>query len=171
MTDPIKRHVIAVLIDNEFGALARVVELFSARGYNIETLSVAPVSQDKKLSRITITTFGTSKTIDLICKLLCRIVPVHHAAELSKDQEYIERELCLAQIFCDETQLLSVISNLQNYRTDIIDVEENSRVFEIIGTSKEIDEALKILENYGLTTVSRSGIAGGFKGKKRLDQI
>jgi len=73
--------------------------------------------------------------------------------------------------FCDETQLLSVISNLQNYRTDIIDVEENSRVFEIIGTSIEIDEALKILENYGLTTVSRSGIAGGFKGKKRLDQI
>ena len=66
----IRRHVIAVLIDNEFGALARVVELFSARGYNIETLSVAPISQDKKLSRITITTFGTEKTVDLICKLL-----------------------------------------------------------------------------------------------------
>ncbi|MFM8186231.1 MAG: acetolactate synthase small subunit, partial [Alphaproteobacteria bacterium] len=64
MTEISKRHVIAVLIDNEFGALARVVELFSARGYNIETLSVAPVSSDKKLSRITITTFGTDKTID-----------------------------------------------------------------------------------------------------------
>ena len=79
----IKKHVLAVLVENEFGALARIVELFSARGYNIETLTVAPVSRDKKMSRITITTYGTDKTIDLICKLLKRIVPVHHAAELS----------------------------------------------------------------------------------------
>ena len=167
----IRRHVIAVLIDNEFGALARVVELFSARGYNIETLSVAPVSQDKKLSRITITTFGTDKTVDLICKLLCRIVPVHNAAELSKNDDYIERELCLAQIISSQKQLEEAQKSLKNFRFQIIDSEENSTVFEIIGSSKEIDEALKILENYGLATVSRTGIAGGFKGKKRLDQI
>jgi len=171
MTEISKRHVIAVLIDNEFGALARVVELFSARGYNIETLSVAPVSKDKKLSRITITTFGTDKTIDLICKLLCRIVPVHYAAELTKNDDYIERELCLAQIICDKNQLQQAIENLKNFRSQIIDKEEDSSVFEIIGTSFEIEEALKILENYGLTTASRTGIAGGFRGKKRLDQI
>ena len=171
MTDISKRHVIAVIIDNEFGALARVVELFSARGYNIETLSVAPISNDKKLSRITITTFGTDKTIDLICKLLCRIVPVHHAAELTKNNDYIERELCLAQIITDQSQLNLAKDALKNYRFDIIDSEEDSTVFEIIGTSQQIDSALKILENFGLTTVSRTGIAGGFKGKKRLDQI
>ncbi len=91
MTDAIKKHVIAILVDNEFGALARIVELFSARGYNIESLNVAPISKDKKLSRITITTFGTSKTIDLICKLLNKIVPVYRAVELTKEQGYIER--------------------------------------------------------------------------------
>lgn len=171
MNDIPKRHVIAVIIDNEFGALARVVELFSARGYNIETLSVAPISNDKKLSRITITTFGTDKTIDLICKLLCRIVPVHHAAELTKNNDYIERELCLAQIIADSLQLDNAKQALQNYRYDIVDSEDDSSVFEIIGTSQEVDTALKILENYGLATVSRTGIAGGFKGKKRLDQI
>jgi len=171
MSDIIKRHVIAVLIDNEFGALARVVELFSARGYNIETLSVAPVSQDKKLSRITITTFGTDRTIDLICKLLCRIVPVHHAAELTKNNDHIERELCLAQTICDYKTLQKAQENLQKFRWQIIDNEEDSNVFEITGTSLEIDEALKILENFGLAAVSRTGIAGGFKGKKRLDQI
>ncbi len=171
MTQIPKKHVIAVLIDNEFGALARVVELFSARGYNIETLSVAPVSSDKKLSRITITTYGTDKTIDLICKLLNRIVPVHNAVELSKNIDYIERELALAQIICSKEQLDNACKAIKDFRCQIIDREEDSTVFEIIGTSANIDNVLEILNNYGLATVSRTGISAGFKGKKRLDQI
>jgi len=171
MTQIPKKHVIAVLIDNEFGALARVVELFSARGYNIETLSVAPVSSDKKLSRITITTYGTDKTIDLICKLLNRIVPVHNAVELSKNIDYIERELALAQIICSKEQLDNACEAIKDFRCQIIDREEDSTVFEIIGTSANIDNVLEILNNYGLATVSRTGISAGFKGKKRLDQI
>jgi acetolactate synthase-1/3 small subunit len=171
MTDIIKKHVIAVLVDNEFGALARIVELFSARGYNIETLTVAPVSQDKKLSRITITTFGTDKTVDLICKLLKRIVPVHAAAELTKNEGYIERELALAQIITDEKTREEAIEAISAYRTNVVDVEGDSIVFEIIGTSKIIDEVLNKLMNYGLATVSRTGIAAGFKGEKRLDKI
>lgn len=168
MSRPSKRHVIAVVIDNEFGALARVVELFSARGYNIESLSVAPISNDKKLSRITITTFGTDNTIDLICKLLNRIVPVHAAAELSKEQSYIERELALAQIIASESQYAAAVEALSPFRFQLIDREEKSFVFEIIGDAAEIDEALIILKNYGLTTVSRTGIAAGFRGKKML---
>lgn len=171
MTQISKKHVIAVLIDNEFGALARVVELFSARGYNIETLSVAPVSNDKKLSRITITTYGTDKTIDLICKLLNRIVPVHNAVELTKSIDYIERELALAQIICSKGQLDNACEAIKNFRCQIIDREEDSTVFEIIGTSTNIDSVLEILNNYGLATVSRTGISAGFKGKKRLDQM
>lgn len=171
MTDQIKKHVLAILVDNEFGALARIVELFSARGYNIETLTVAPVSQDKKMSRITITTFGTDKTIDLICKLLQRIVPVHHAAELTRKEGYIERELTLAQIIADEKTREAAIQALENYRANVIDIDGDSLVFEIIGTSIIIDEALTKLENYGLATVSRTGIAAGFKGMKRLDKI
>jgi acetolactate synthase-1/3 small subunit len=168
MSDIIKKHVIAVLIDNEFGALARVVELFSARGYNIETLCVAPVSADKKLSRITITTFGTSKTIDLICKLLQRIVPVHASAELTSEEGYIERELALAQIIGDKSMVESAIKALENHRFFIVEQEEDSTVFEIIGNSNEVESALLILENFGLATVSRTGVAAGYKGMKRL---
>jgi acetolactate synthase-1/3 small subunit len=168
MSEIIKKHVIAVLIDNEFGALARVVELFSARGYNIETLCVAPISSDKKISRITITTFGTDKTVDLICKLLQRIIPVHTSAELTRSEGYIERELALAQIIGDSEMVKKASQALNNFRFSIVDTEADSTVFEIIGNSNEIEQALKILENHGLATVSRTGIAAGFKGKKRL---
>lgn len=169
--DIIKKHVIAILVDNEFGALARIVELFSARGYNIETLTVAPVSRDKKLSRITITTFGTNKTIDLICKLLKRIVPVHHAAELTRSEGYIERELALVQIIADSATREAAIKAIDKYRTNVVDIEEDSVVFEVIGSSETIDEVVEKLANYGLATVSRTGIAAGFKGRKRLDEV
>lgn len=167
----IKKHVVAVIVDNEFGALARIVELFSARGYNIETLTVAPISKDKKLSRITITTYGTDKTIDLICKLLKRIVPVHHAAELTRSEGYIERELALVQIIGNEEMREDAVKALEKYRTTIIDIEGDSLVFEVIGNSQIIEEVLEKLADYGLATVSRTGIAAGFKGKKRLDQV
>lgn len=168
MSDIIKKHVIAVLIDNEFGALARVVELFSARGYNIETLCVAPIASDKKISRITITTYGTDKTIELICKLLQRIVPVHTSAELTSSYGYIERELALVQIVGDDKLVDNAKKALGNIRCELVDQEEDSWVFEIIGNSNEIENAIKTLENYGLATVSRTGIAAGFRGKKRL---
>jgi acetolactate synthase-1/3 small subunit len=168
MTDLIKKHVIAILVDNEFGALARIVELFSARGYNIESLNVAPTSLDKKLSRITVTTFGTTKTVDLICKLLKRIVPVHTAAELTREYGYIERELALVQIIADAKKREEAMKLVKEYRTDIVDVEGDSIVFEVIGNSETIDELLNKLVDFGLASVSRTGIAAGFKGEKKL---
>lgn len=168
MTDITKKHVIAVLVDNEFGALARIVELFSARGYNIESLNVAPTSLDKKLSRITITTYGTDKTIDLICKLLKRIIPVHTAAELTREVGYIERELALVQIIADEQKREEAIKIVDKYRSNIVDIAGDSIVFELIGTSELIDEILLQLNDYGLASVSRTGIAAGFKGEKKL---
>ena len=171
MTDQIKKHVIAVLVDNEFGALARIVELFSARGYNIESLNVAPTSLDKKLSRITITTFGTNKTVDLICKLLKRIVPVHTAAELTREQGYIERELALVQIIANEQKREESLQIVDKYRSSVVDIAGDSIVFEVIGTSETIDELLEKLANYGLASVSRTGIAAGFKGEKKLAEV
>lgn len=165
------KHVIAIIIDNEFGALARVVELFSARGYNIDSLTVAPTSKDKKLSRITVTTHGSEKTVDLICKLLKRIVPVHYAAELTKSEGYIERELALVQIITNKEKRKKAEEILSSYRAQIVDIEHDSTVFEVIGNSMEIEEILEILKDYGLATVSRTGIAAGFKGMKRLDEI
>ncbi len=167
----VKKHVIAVLVDNEFGALARIVELFSARGYNIESLNVAPTSLDKKLSRITITTFGTDKTIDLICKLLKRIVPVHTAAELTREQGYIERELALVQIIANEQKRETAIQIVDKYRSSVVDIAGDSIVFEVIGTTETIDELLNKLADYGLESVSRTGIAAGFKGEKKLANV
>ena len=163
-----KRRVIGVIVDNEFGALARVVELFSARGYNIETLTVAPISKDKKLSRITVTTCGTDKTIELICKLLRRIVPVHNAAELSGSEGYIERELALIHIIADEETRQKAIAAIDKYRSNIIEIIGDSVVFEVIGSSQTIEEVIDILANYGLASISRTGIAAGFKGEKKL---
>ncbi len=167
----VKKHVIAVLVDNEFGALARIVELFSARGYNIESLNVAPTSLDKKLSRITITTFGTAKTVDLICKLLKRIVPVHTAAELTREQGYIERELALVQIITNEQKRETAMQIVDKYRSSVVDIAGDSIVFEVIGTSEIIDELLNKLADYGLESVSRTGIAAGFKGEKKLANV
>lgn len=168
MTDQIKKHVIAILVDNEFGALARIVELFSARGYNIESLNVAPVSPDKKISRITVTTHGTSKTIDLICKLLKRIVPVHTAAELTREHGYIERELALVKIIANEEKREEALKIADRYRTNIVDISGDAIVFEIVGTSINIDEFLEKFAALGVEGVSRTGVAAGFKGAKKL---
>lgn len=168
MTDQIKKHVIAILVDNEFGALARIVELFSARGYNIESLNVAPISKDKKLSRITITTHGTSKTVDLICKLLRRIVPVHTAAELTREHGYVERELALVKIIGDEEKREAALKIADKYRTNIVDISGDAIVFEIVGTAENIDDILEKFAALGLDGVSRTGVAAGFKGSKKL---
>ena len=170
MTDESKKHVIAILVDNEFGALARIVELFSARGYNIESINCAPINEDKTISRITITTYGTSKTIDLICKLLNRIIPVHRAVELTKEEGYIERELALVKIIGDEDKRQEALKVVDKYRTSVVDITGDSIVFEIIGTSKMIDEILLKLSTLGLESVSRTGSAAGFKGEKKLDE-
>ena len=168
MTDQIKKHVIAILVDNEFGALARIVDLFSGRGYNIESLNVAPVNKDGSISRITITTYGSAQTVDLICKLLNRIIPVHKAVELTKEKGYIERELALVKVIGDEEKRQKAIDIADKYRTNIIDITGNSVVFEIVGTSKHLDEIIEELAPLGLDGVSRTGIAAGFKGEKKL---
>lgn len=168
MSEESQKHVIAILVDNEFGALARIVELFSARGYNIESLNVAPIDLDKKMSRITITTYGTSKTIDLICKLLNRIVPVHRAVELTREEGYIERELALVKVIGEEEKRKKALEIADKYRTSVVDITGNSIVFEIIGTTQSVDEILHKLEPLGLDGVSRTGAAAGYKGEKKL---
>ncbi len=168
MTEEIKKHVISVLVDNEAGALARIVDLFSGRGYNIESLNVAPINREKTLSRVNISTFGTSKTVDLICKLLNRIVPVHKAAELSKQEGYIERELVLLKIVGDEDKRNRAIAIGDKYRTSVIDIWEDSIVFEIIGSSKMVDEIVEEFSEIGIHSMSRTGVAAGFRGNKRL---
>lgn len=163
-----KKHVISVLVDNESGALARIVGLFSGRGYNIESLNVAPINREKTLSRVNITTYGTSKTVDLICKLLNRIVPVHKTAELTKEEGYIERELVLIKILGNEEKKAKALEISNKYRANVVDISEDSIVFEVIGTSKTVDEIIDQFSDLGIHSMSRTGIAAGFKGNKKL---
>jgi acetolactate synthase I/III small subunit len=166
--EEIKKHVIAILVDNEFGALARIVELFSGRGYNIESLNVAPITKDKKLSRITITTYGSKKTVDLICKLLNRIIPVHNAVELTKEYGYVEREIALVKIIGDDKKRSEALEILSKYRTNLIDLTNNAAIFEIIGTAEAIDSIIAKISYLGIDGVSRTGVVAGFKGEKKL---
>ncbi len=168
MTEEITKHTISILVDNEAGALARIVDLFSGRGYNIESLNVAPVNKEKTLSRVNIVTFGTAKTVDLICKLLNRIVPVHKAAELSKQEGYIERELVLLKIIGDEERKAKAMAIGDKYRTNVVDISEDSIVFEIIGSSKTVDEIVEEFSELGIDSVSRTGVVAGFRGNKKL---
>jgi acetolactate synthase-1/3 small subunit len=171
MTEIIKKQVVAVLVDNEFGALARIVELFSARGCNIETLNVSPITSNKKLSRITITSYCSDKNIDLICKLLEKIVQVYRAAELTREFGYIERELALVKIIGDQEKRDAAIKIADKYRTHIVDITGDSIVFEIVGTSKTIDDILDELSKLGLDGISRTGVVAGFKGDKKLNEL
>ena len=168
MTEEIKKHIISVLVDNEAGALARIVDLFSGRGYNIESLNVAPINQKKTLSRVNISTFGTSKTIDLICKLLYRIIPVHKVVELSKYDNYNERELVLLKIIGDTTIKDQAMIIGDKHHANVIDVYEDSIVFEIIGNSKNVDKAVKEFSKIGIYGISRTGVVVGFRGNKKL---
>lgn len=168
MSEQIKKHVISVLVDNEAGALARIVGLFSGRNYNIESLNVAPINKEKTLSRVNIITYGTDKTVDLICKLLNRIVPVHRAAELSKQEGYIERELVLLKIVGDEDKRQKAMEIGDKYRTNIIDVEGDTIVFEIIGTSKVVDEIIEEFSKIEIHSMSRTGVVAGFRGNRTI---
>ena len=120
MSDILKNHILNIIIDNEFGALARVIELFSARGYNIETLSVAPVSGKQNVSVITITTNCNDKTIALICKLLQRIVPVHTAKQVSN--QHISQELVLLKIAESVLFVEDILQHKTNCRWRIINL-------------------------------------------------
>lgn len=171
MLEPIKKQVVAILVDNEFGALARIVELFSARGCNIETLNVSPITSDKKVSRITITSYCTDRNINLICKLLEKIVQVYKAVELTREYGYIERELALVKIIGNEDKRNLAIKIVDKYRTNIIDITGDSIVFEIIGTAENIDNIIAELSELGLDGVSRTGIVAGFKGDKKLNEL
>ena len=159
-----KKRIITILIDNEFGSLARVVDLFSGRGYNIDSLNVAPVSEDSKISRIAITTKCDQKTISLICKLLNRLIPVHRAIELTSE-DFVERELALVKLVGDQNQVQRAIKISAKHQAKIINETENSVIFEIINEARLIDEYLvNIRKEVKPYSVSRTGVLASFCG-------
>ena len=155
--DLTNRYIITVLVDNEPGVLARVVGMFSGRGYNIDSLNVAEVVTNEHLSRITIVTHGTSEVIDLIRKQLMTIVPVHSVTNLEDEGSPVEAEVALVYLKVDDSNKKDVFNICDFYRARKIENENNTSIFEIAGTSDRIDSFIKEINKFVEIEVVRSG--------------
>ena len=164
--EEIESHTISLLVDNEAGVLARVIGLFSGRGYNIESLAVAEVDQDHHKSRITIVTNGSPMTISQIKSQLERIVPVHSVKDLTTEGPSIEREMALIKVVCDGDNREEVIRLSEVYRAKIVDTTKNSFIFELTGANDKINSFIEMLNPLGLEDISRTGLAAISRGKK-----
>jgi acetolactate synthase-1/3 small subunit len=164
----IERHVIAVLVDNEAGVLARVIGLFSGRGYNIESLTVAEVDAQKSLSRITIVTSGTPQIVEQIKAQLNRLVPVHRVSDLTEEGAHVARELALVKVRGSGEKRVESLRIADIFRAGVVDSTARSFVFEITGSTEKIDAFVRLMEPLGLVDISRTGIVAIARGEKPI---
>jgi acetolactate synthase-1/3 small subunit len=165
---PTRRHTIAVLVDNEPGVLARVIGLFSGRGYNIESLTVSETDPKLNLSRITIVTGGTEMVIEQIKAQLDRLVPVHRVVDLTLAGPAVERELALVKVASTGEKRVEALRIADVFRAKAIDSTIGSFVFEITGSSEKISAFVNLMEPLGLVEVSRTGIVAIARGSKPM---
>ena len=150
-----ERHVLNVIVDNEPGILAKITGMFTARGYNIDSLTVADISEDHAISRITIVTRGPEPVIDQIRAQLERLVPVHKVIDLTESGEHVERELALVKVAGKGDDRVEALR---------IDTTTSSFVFELTGSPDKIDSFIVLMRELGLVEVGRSGIVGMMRG-------
>lgn len=161
------RHIISVLVENEFGALSRIAGLFSARGYNIESLNVAP-TQDDSMSRMTIVTSGTDEVIEQITKQLNKLIDVIKLTDLT-DSAHIEREMMLIKVAASGAERRDEVKRLVDiFRGKIMDVTDSAFTIEITGASEKLDAFSATLGEEGVIEVVRSGLLGIGRGEKAL---
>ena len=168
--EKVENHIIVVWVDNEAGVLARVVGLFSGRGYNIDSLTVAEVDKKKNISRITIATSGTFQVIQQIKLQLGKLIPVHKVADFPKNKKTILREMALLKVVSSKAKLEKARKLCKKYKYTILDKTEKSLVLEISALKKEIDELVKKLQPLGLASTSRTGVVAMTKGSEVYKQ-
>jgi acetolactate synthase I/III small subunit len=164
----VERHTIAVLVDNEPGILARVVGLFSGRGYNIESLTVSETDAREHLSRVTIVTSGTPMIIEQIKAQLNRLVPVHKVSDLTVGGPHVERELALIKVRGTGEKRVESLRIADIFRARAIDSTIDSFIFEMTGSLDKIDAFIKLMEPLGLIEVSRTGVVAIARGNQGL---
>ena len=168
--EKIESHIIVVWVDNEAGALARVIGLFSGRGYNIDSLAVAEVDKKKNISRITIATSGTFQVLQQIKLQLGKLVPVHKVADFPKNKKTLLREMALLKVVSSKMNLEKAKKLCKKYKHTILDKTDKSLVFEVSALKKEIDELVKKLQPLGLASTSRTGVVAMTKGSEIYKQ-
>ena len=157
-------HTLAVLVDNESGVLARVIGLFSGRGYNIESLTVAEVDHQGHRSRITVVTTGTPQVIDQIKAQLARMVPVHEVHDLTVDGPSVQRELALFKVAGQGDHRIEALRLAEIFRANVVDSTLQSFVFEMTGTPEKIDAFADLMRPLGLCEIARTGVAALARG-------
>jgi acetolactate synthase-1/3 small subunit len=165
-SEAISSHTISVLVDNEPGILARVVGLFSGRGYNIESLTVAQTDARQNLSRITIVTAGTPMIVEQIKAQLDRLVPVHKVHDLTLEGPHIERELALVKVKGTGEKRVEALRLADVFRAKVIDAKTDSFVFEVTGTSDKVKTFIGLMESLGLVDVGRTGTVAMTRGSE-----
>lgn len=163
-SDVSESHTLAVVVDNEPGVLARVIGLFSGRGYNIDSLTVAEVDHTGHQSRITIVTNGTPQVIEQIKAQLGRIVPVHDVHDLTVEGPSVERELGLFKVSGQGDKRVEAMRLADIFRANVVDTTLESFVFEITGTPEKIDAFADLMRPLGLQEVARTGVAALARG-------
>lgn len=164
----IETRTIAVLVDNEPGVLARVIGLFSGRGYNIESLTVSEVDQLKNFSRITVVTSGTPQILEQIKAQLERLVPVHRISDLTNEGPAVDRELALVKVAGTGEKRVESLRIADIFRARVVDSSHDHFVFEMTGKSDKLDVFIDLMQPLGLVDVSRTGVVAISRGPKGL---
>jgi acetolactate synthase-1/3 small subunit len=161
-----ERHTLSIIVDNESGVLARIAGMFSARGYNIESLTVADISDDDAVSRITIVTTGTPAVIEQVVAQLDRLVPVHRVTDLTVLGDHVERELALVKVAGTGEHRIEALRLAEVFRANVVDTTIGSFVFEVTGSSVKIDRFIALMREVGLVEVARTGIVAIARGRE-----
>jgi len=166
--EPIASHTLSILVDNEPGVLARVIGLFSGRGYNIDSLTVSETEHEKQVSRITIVTRGTPMVVEQIKNQLERLVPVHRVVDMTTKGPSIARELAMVKVRGRDDHRVEALRLADAFRARVIDASIESFVFEITGASDKIDQFVSLMLPLGLVEVSRTGVAAIGRGPEGM---
>ena len=164
--DKIENHIIVVWVDNEAGALSRVVGLFSGRGYNIDSLAVAKVDKKNNISRITIATSGTPQVLQQIKLQLSKLIPVHKVADFPRNKKTLIREMVLLKVVSSKEKLNRAKKLCEKHKCTLLDKSKKYFVAEVSAPEKEIDVLIKKLQPLGLASTSRTGVVAMTKGEE-----
>ena len=159
-----ERHVLTVMVDNEAGILAKIAGLFTARGYNIDSLTVADITENHSVSRITIVTHGPPEQIDQIHAQLERLVPVHKVVDLTEAGPHVQRELALIKVSGTGEKRVEALRVADVFRAKAVDTTTSSFIFELTGSPEKIDSFVAIMRELGLVEVGRTGIVAMIRG-------
>ncbi|HVB67220.1 MAG TPA: acetolactate synthase small subunit [Acetobacteraceae bacterium] len=164
----LRSATISVLVDNESGVLARVIGLFSGRGYNIDSLTVAPVDDARGQSRINVVTSGTEMVIEQIKAQLERLVPVHRVADLTREGAHVAREMALVKVLGTGDARVESLRIAESFRARVVDTTIESFVFELTGATDKLDAFIELMRPLGLAEVSRTGVAAIARGSRTI---